>query len=267
MVVMGLESPGENVHLRFGIEYHKVLENYDHYKFAGASHDEAMHQALEGLMCSSASFVSDDSNKNRETLVRSAAFYMEEFKDDPFKTMLLADGKPAVELSFRFESGDEAVTGEPILLCGHLDRVGEFQDNIWVLDRKTTKSALYGDYFAKYSPDNQMSLYTLAGQVVLGSRIKGIIIDAAQILVSGTRFQRGMTHRTAEQIEEWKYDFNTFISMAPIYAEREHWPMNDKSCHNYGGCQFRELCSKAPSVRPSFYSKFNQRQWDPMVPR
>jgi hypothetical protein len=41
-----------------------------------------------------------DTSRTKETLVRSVVWYLDEYRDDPLKTALLPDGKPAVELSF-----------------------------------------------------------------------------------------------------------------------------------------------------------------------
>ena len=41
-----------------------------------------------------------DTSRTKETLVRSVVWYLDEYKDDPLKTAMLPDGKPAVELSF-----------------------------------------------------------------------------------------------------------------------------------------------------------------------
>jgi hypothetical protein len=202
--------------------------------------------------------------KNRHTLIRTIVWYLEAFRDDAAKTVILADGKPAVELSFRMEL-DEWPTGQdgwrwlqeehPYTLCGHLDRLVEFAGGYYVMDRKTTGSTLGGYYFDGFNPDNQMTLYTLAGRIIFNTPVRGVIIDAAQIAVGFSRFDRGITYRTEDQLNEWMHDLGYWLSAAARYAERDYWPMNDKACNNYGGCQFRKICSKAPQVRESFLGK------------
>jgi hypothetical protein len=93
--------------------------------------------------------------KTRETLVRSVIWYLEQFADDTCETVQLANGKPAVELSFRMEMdwGPESGEGQkealnrygrpltlaqPYVLSGHLDRVVKFQESFYVMDRKTS---------------------------------------------------------------------------------------------------------------------------------
>jgi hypothetical protein len=41
-----------------------------------------------------------DTSRTKETLVRSVVWYCDEYKDDPLRTAMLPNGKPAVELSF-----------------------------------------------------------------------------------------------------------------------------------------------------------------------
>src|SRR5258706_532234 len=41
--------------------------------------------------------------KNKDQLLYLVVAYLDEFKDDPCKTLILENGKPAVELSFKFQ--------------------------------------------------------------------------------------------------------------------------------------------------------------------
>jgi len=228
--------------------------------------------------------------KTRETLVRSVIWYLEEFgENDAAKTVILKNGKPAVELSFRLELDfgpkatqkipigsrqtlqekmDTAPYSQPYILSGHLDRVVEFSDGIYVMDRKTSSTTIGSYYFDGYNPDNQMSLYTFASKVIYQTPVRGVIIDAAQIAVGFTRFSRGFTFRTEAQTEEWLSNTKNWLALAEQYAVNNFWPMNDRSCHQYGGCAFRKVCSKSPEVRQKFLqSDFTKRQWNPLEPR
>jgi len=211
---------------------------------------------------------SDDAQKTRSALIRSCFWYTEQFANDSLTTVQLANGRPAVELSFRMELPKNTPEGDLYLACGHLDRVVEMNETQWVLDRKTTKNTITSRFFEGFSPDNQMSLYTMAAQVVLNTPARGVIIDGAQIGVHFTRFQRGFAMRTKAQLEEFLQDFLHYIALAEQYAEARSWPMNDKSCHNYGGCAYRGICGKDPSVRMRFLqAEHTPSPWDPLTPR
>jgi hypothetical protein len=118
-----------------------------------------------------------------------------------------------------------------------------------------------------------MSGYAFAGKAILHTPISGVIIDAAQIAVNFTRFERGITTRTKAQLEEWFENTVAFIqgfqSLAEFAGTNElRWPMNPNSCGNYGGCQFRILCSRDPKVRENFIkSDFVEHSWDPISSR
>jgi hypothetical protein len=113
-----------------------------------------------------------------------------------------------------------------------------------------------------------MSLYSMAAQVIYKTPVQGVIIDGVQIAVGFSRFARGFTYRTPAQIEEWLVDTRRWLRLAEQYAQEGHWPQNDRSCHHYGGCVFRKVCSKSPEVREKFLeSDFHKVPWNPLVPR
>ena len=271
-IVEGWQPRRLSVHLIFGLHYHAALERYDHSKFAGASHEEATlvatRYALEATWENNRPWISDDPYKNRFTLVRSIVWYLDQFADDSIETIRLANGKPAVELSFRFETDYFAPDGQTYMLCGHLDRLGEFNGKKYVVDRKTSKSAISSDFFDKFNPDNQMTLYTLAANIVYSMPVEGVIIDGAQVAVGFSRFQRGLVTRHKSQLDEWYGELSYWFGAAEHFARLGHWPQNDKACGNYGGCQFRNICSKSPSVREEWLSaSFTKRVWDPLLVR
>jgi|SRR5579859_5985001 len=274
-IVEGWAPKRLSVHLTFGLIYHSALERYDHERFAGRSHDEAQRLAVLTALEESWNHVLrrpipfDDKYKNRFTLVRSIVWYLEQFTHDPIRTVGLANGKPAVELSFRYENGYvSAVTGESYMSCGHIDRLGELNDQIYVVDRKTTKSTINADFFTKFSPDNQFSQYVLATKIVYALPVVGLIVDAAQVAITFSAFQRGFITRNPDQIEEWHHELQYWLRQAESYAVAGYWPMNDKSCGNYGGCQYREICSKSPSTRQMWLeANYTKRVWDPLQVR
>lgn len=209
------------------------------------------------------------SQKGRVQLVRSVVWYTEQFKNDTMQTLTLQDGKAAVELSFTLpldfgpENSDEIYS-----LRGHLDKAAENDTGLWIVDKKTTKSALYESYFEGFSPDNQVTLYTLAGKMVLGLPLNGVVIDGAQLGVSFTRFNRGYIHRTTSQLEEWLDDLQIWLKNAEMYARADHWPQNEQACGLYGGCPFRHVCGRSPEVRDSeIRHNYTHRIWNPAEDR
>ncbi len=268
----------ESIHLRFGIEYHSALQDYAVSRASGTPHEEAIRHTVRELHGRVHTWNPDRNTragkyKNRESIVGLVIDYLDHFSEDPAETFILDDGTPAVELSFRFELdwgpqagvtkthtqdslGNPIDTTEhiqPYLLSGHLDRIVNFADALYVMDRKTSLSTLSGYYFNQWSPSNQMTLYTLAGKIMLNSPIKGVIIDAAQVLLEKPNaFQRGFTYRTDDQLDEWLVDLRYWLHNAETYATNGYWPQNDTSCDKFGGCKFREVCSRSPKVREHY---------------
>ncbi len=263
-VIDGWGIRDESIHLRFGIEYHTALQDYAILRASSTPHEEAIHSTIRLLHGRVHSWLPDRNGragkyKNRESIVGLVIDYLDHFTDDPAETFILDDGTPAVELSFRFElpwgplNMTKGETLQPYLLSGHLDRVVNFGDALYVMDRKTSMSTLSGYYFNQWSPSNQMTLYTLAGKIMLKSPIKGVIIDAAQVLLEKPNaFQRGFTYRTDDQLDEWLVDLRYWLHNAETYATNSYWPQNDTSCDKFGGCKFREVCSRSPQVREQY---------------
>lgn len=271
-----------SVHLRFGIEYHQAHHNYDKARALGIDHEDALYDVVRDMVISTADWVSEDKYKNRFTLFRTVIWYLDQFRDDPADTIIQADKLPACEVNFKFEldwgpmqkyhNGMDDVMGQgglskaqPYILCGYLDRVVDFQGESFVMDYKTTKSTPGAYFFNQFEPNNQMTLYTIAGQIIFGGTIKGVIIDSAQVTIEFSRFTRGLTYRTKDQITEWLNDLKYWLSMAEQYAIQGYWPQNDTACDKYGGCVFREVCSKSPNVR-EVYLKSNFIKGDPWNP-
>lgn len=242
--ILQVRPTGMNIHLSFGDFYHRALELYDRERSADRfrSHTDAMVHTVDWLMRATWGWESGNPNKSRETVVRSVIWYLEEFADDPLETVQLENGTPAVELSFRLELTDRVV------LAGHLDRVVRYQGDTFVSDRKTTTSALSSYYFSRYEPDTQMSLYTAASRIIYKAPVKGVIIDAAQVGVTFTRFARTFTFRNDEQLDEFLASAKWWIAQVPA-AKAAGWPMNEASCSRYGGCAFRSVCSRVSRVR------------------
>lgn len=274
-IICGYQPRVLSVHLTFGLLMHSAREIYYHWRAGGANHEDSLRATVAwglGKTWNHAlkrGWQSGDSSKNRLTFLRSIVWYLDKYgQSDPLETVILANGKPAVELSFQFDSGFQSASGEPWLLCGHFDRLVRLNGDVYVSDLKTTGHSLDGGYFSKFSPDNQFSLYVLAGRVALDQDAKGLIVDALQIIVSDTRFQRGMIQRSEAQCEEWLQGTGHWLRQMEQCAQEGDWPQNDKSCSMYGGCQFRTVCSKSPESRQRWLdADFAKRRWDPLQKR
>jgi RecB family exonuclease len=268
-MIDGWTTKEESVHLRWGAEMHLCFKEYEVFKAGGHDHDDIVFQVVKNLLDRTKDWDPDHKHKNKFFLIRSVIKYMDKYREDPAKTIILANGKPAVEVSFMFELDHGPTEGKRYVLCGHLDRVVDFNGEIFFMDYKSTTTTPTEWYWNQFHPNNQMTLYTLACKIIFQTKIKGGIIESAQILMEDARFTRGTTYRTEEELEEWLQDLEHWLERAKDSAERNDWPKNDTACEKYGGCKFREICNKSPSVRQRFLTSsfVKEEPWNPLVPR
>lgn len=280
----GWYSPNTSVHLRFGGIYASALESYEKARASGTLREDAILTAVHYALVeswdyaySSQSHIGDpayriagsgkawetgDANKTRSSLIRTIVWYFEHFEED-LPTVIFPDGKPAIEYSFALPVSDT------IVFCGHMDRIVEYGGQYMIMDQKTTKSTVGPYFFDQFSPDTQMSMYTYAGNIIFQHPVKGVLIDAAQIAIGFSRFERAPTFRTHAQLEEWYENAMMTIQVARDATKRQRFPMNTTACGNYGGCEFRSICSKSPEVREMYLkSNFVKKEtWSPIERR
>lgn len=264
----------DSPHLFFGQVMHEAKERYERTRAAGVPHELALREVVYwGLKATwnkelRRPWISGHAKKNRLSLLRSIVWYLDQWGEagDPLRTFLLPNGRPAVELSFQVDSGYRSgLTGETILLSGHLDRVVEVSGELYGSDIKTTGGALGPRFFDSFSPNNQMSLYEFCGQIILSRPLAGMIIDGVEVGATYTRFQRQVIPRPRGTLDEWHQELGFWLDWMAQCAEGGRWPMNDKSCDNFGGCQFREVCSRSPRARePWLKANFVKRFWNPL---
>lgn len=242
--------PGESVHLKFGGLFADALDLF--YKSRETlPREEAVQAAVDFAIDASYGWESEDNLKNRPNLIRTLVWYFEEYKDDIPVTRI--NDAPAVELKFELDADNGVV------FAGTIDRLVDYSDTIFVMDQKTTGGTISPYYFQRYDPDIQMSMYTFAGKASYTEEVKGVLIDAVQVAVGFSRFARQPVYRTASQLSEWYDEMMELIELTQHYTRENHFPKRTASCFNYGGCPFREVCSRSPEVRKNFLAaKFVQ---------
>lgn len=292
-IIEGWRSNGEGVHLRFGKHFATALEHYYKHVALGAEWEEALVLVVEEAMEDTFDFLPDSTKylsssgnwldsttdaptappdrvpwtslhaaKNRENLIRTIVWYVDQFHAEEV-TVMMTDGKPAVEYSFALPVDDG------IIFTGHIDRVVEFVGDPYVMDQKTTAQTISPYWFNQFKPHTQFSMYTFAGKAIWHIPVKGVIIDGAQINVGFSRFERSVSMRTDEELMEFYEGSMAHIQQAQKATLENHFPMRPASCGNYGGCEFRTVCSRSPSLRENFLKgDFNKSEpWDPLERR
>lgn len=216
-------------------------------------------------------WVPDHSTKNRYNAVRAVCWYAEdqpEKYEDGVTLLTMANGEPAVQQDIEVTLPFKAYTGEQFTLHGRLDAGVRFGSEAFLGETKTTKQALGRRYFTSFSPDTQIDTYDLIGWLaslqgdgLFGKAVKrlaGVMLEAHQCLVSGTRWGRHRLYRSKSQREEWLSDIGHWLNQACKFAQADRWPMNKANCWH---CDFNSICSKPKEERERYLrADFEQRK-------
>lgn len=267
-MILGYQPRGLKLTLQFGLNYHSILENYEKDLALGMEKKDALTLACaRGLAWDDSPFKDEPGYtvRNRATLARAVVWNILQFDPggrDTAKTVILHDGTPALELSFRYFFDE--INGEMFFLCGHLDRLVDYEEDRGYIDRKTTGSQLNERYFRQFNPNTQFTHYCAAVEIVCDNASGGLV-EAVQLLVNGARYARRFIKRTRRQIDEWHRDTLYWLRQAAIYARDDYWPMNDNSCNNYGGCPFIPVCAIDPTQRAHVLEhEYDKWEWNPL---
>lgn len=178
---------------------------------------------------------------------------------------LIIDGRPTVEFSFALPipNTKHPETGDPILYTGRFDLLGLFNDQLFVVDEKTT-SQLGPSWFNNWTLRSQITGYCWAAREysypVIGAIIRGIAI-----LKKDFKHAEAIQYRPQWQIDRWLIQLQHDIKRMVDCWESGYFDYNlDSSCSSYGGCPFLSVCN---SDKPERWleSEFIQREWNPLT--
>ena len=270
-IVLGYEPRVMASPLAFGIAFHTVMETWEKL----LSHQVDKYTAFTRVV-RLAGLLGDrlppgDNSRSKETLVRSVVWYLDNFWEDKAITVRLPSGKPAVEMHFKLPFMD--YRGQEVFICGHIDRLAQWQGKVYVSDFKTTKYQLDNHFFSQFKPSTQLPLYLTACHIIAEDvqnfpSAHGVIIDGMQLGVNFTRCARSVVEFSLEEINEYIEDLQYWIKSAMDACKENYFPQNSESCQKYSGCHFLEICSKSPARRQAYLDgNFVKRVWSPLQPR
>jgi len=233
----------ESAALAFGKEFHRVLEACDLAAETGASPEETRRVAVRESL--KAFLPPGDNSRTNFTLLRATLFYLDHYKDDPYKIIQVND-KPAIELYFRFALDLTNADGENYYIQGYMDEFRDLSGDLFVWERKTTAKSLSDYYFNQFDPNIQMGIYTVGAQILAHKSFAGVVLDVTQTLVGSTNFTRRWIKLSEEQLDETLENALSAIRLAERCAQANYWPQNTSAC---GICDFKDVCNKQPKVR------------------
>jgi len=149
-----------------------------------------------------------------------------------------------------------------IILCGKEDAIIEWNDEIYVFERKTT-SRLGITFFKKFRLDYQIDIYCLACREVIGS-CAGAVIDAVRVCKPKAKMEvdlvRDVVGRTDKDLAEAQEEIITIVNEM---RSTTNFYKNKLSCFTWGGCEFLPICEshENPKVIRDFY---HEVVWNPM---
>lgn len=270
-IVLGYEPRTMAPPLAFGIAFHTAMETWEKLLSSKVDKQTAFIRVvrLAGLLGDT--LPAGDNSRTKETLVRSVIWYLDVFWEDKAVTVTLPNGKPAVEMHFQLPFMD--YLGYEVFICGHIDRLVQWQGNVYVSDFKTSKYQLDQRFFSQFKPNTQLPLYLTACHISAETLqnlppAHGVIIDGIQLGVNFSRFGRGIVPFSLEEINEYIIDLKYWITQAMDACKANYFPQNTESCQKYSGCQYLEICSKSPARRQMYLEgNFVKRVWNPLQAR
>lgn len=200
--------------------------------------------------------------RTKEKCLQVMIDYMKTYPQESFKIVGFPE-VPIVERTFTLETGmylqcqhcqflNEDGIHEPICHnCGEprelieyggiFDGLVEFSGARYVLEHKTT-SQLGDYYFNQFKPNNQVSGYVWASELLGGERVGGAIINAIGIYkASATKFKRDITTRSKDDIRRWLLNVHATCQQIKDCELRGYWPLFTQSCTMYGKCEFHDV--------------------------
>ena len=255
--LLGFKSKRYSMATGFGSAVHDGFEQLDYVRWEGGTKDRAVYEAIKLVLMSHGEELmrSDDKARGLEACLRTIVWRAEEYWDDVIKIATMPDGTPALEQRFEVPMG----TGG-LRFSGRIDKVVELNNELYLVDTKTTKTSLSEYYFNGFSPNNQIYAYLWAARQILGLDIAGFVIDAVQTGVNFCRFNRAVFKVPTDILEEWYGDAIHRLSLADMYASQNYWPGDFTACGNYGGCKFRDICNESPSRRQPIIDELFDRE-------
>lgn len=173
--------------------------------------------------------------------------YVKKYKREPFKVLY-------TETSFTM------VLPNDIVLCGKEDAIVEWNDEIYVFERKTT-SRLGITFFEKFRHDYQIDIYCLACREIVGS-CAGAIIDAIRVCKPKAKadvdFVRDVVGRTDRELDDAQKEVVTIVND----MRRNIIYKNKSACFAMGKCCYFPICQsyENPKVIRDLYK---ESVWNP----
>ena len=257
--VLNLVPEGRNLHPEFGTGIHEGV-GYVH-----THRNEPVEQQVLGAIAAFIKSYAEPEGEDHRTRAFGAKVlqaYVAKYQDDSFTIVHTPEQGFAVSL------------GE-YTLVGRIDLVVRFTDKggLWLLDHKTT-SRMGRQFWEQFRMSSQVSLYTLAANLIFQESILGMFINGigtakthhASPAKSDQYLQRQQFPRSPARLEQTRV--NVCRRMDEIlkrdFENPDTWPEYERNCvWKYGVCPYVDLCEFGKKAWPELMGSFEENVWNP----
>lgn len=256
-----------SIHLHFGACFAAGLEELRNQFYGNGLDIEAAKAKGAAVIIAEWGEYEEESGhvKNLNTCLGAFDAYIEQYPPatDNIQPHMV-NGKPSVEFSFAIpiEEVIHPVTGDPLIYAGRFDMLGVYNDQLFVVDEKTTTS-LGNSWLNQWDLRAQFTGYCWAAQQ-FNLPVAGAIVRGTSILKTKFGHAEVITYRPDWHINMWREQLVRDLKRAVRCYEEGYWDLSlDSGCTNYGGCTFKRLCD-TPNPDLWVDSYFVERHWNPL---
>ncbi len=263
--VLNLRPPGESIHLIAGAAFAAGCEAARRAYFAeGVPAKEALLKGLAALSLQYGDVDPAEKHRNKSWHRVAAAFeaYFDRFPLEESMPPFILNGKPCIEFSFAIPLDiPHPETGDPLILAGRTDMIGERNGCPWLVDEKTS-SQLGETWSKKWDLRAQFANYAWACREH-GINLAGCIIRGVGLYVDGCAFSEAIIYHPDWVIDRWYRQTVRDIKRAIQCWNEGYWDFQfGDSCTAYGGCAYQELCKRQ---RPEeWLHLYEVHKWNPL---
>ncbi len=223
----------------FGTAIHRAMEAFYGAPVEGGERQLTLEQFQDAFVDCASQTLAHLPDSDKRSIANGKKIlekYWDTYQNDPWRVVVDASG-PVVERSF------ELKLTPSIRIHGQIDCLLENVETgeIVVCDHKTS-SSLGSDFLNRIKPNIQFSIYAWAARQ-LGFRVNRVMVNGIQVAKTKVDLLRVFTSRMESDEEEMWAALSEAVELYRGCQKRGVWPQSSSSCSNWGGCQYRDVCS------------------------
>lgn len=264
--IQHLHPPVKSIHLFFGQCFAKGLEAtrlsfFQEHEGATASLARGMEAILKEWGDYESPF---GSVKTLQRCIEALDSYFQQYplETEAFPPAIFNE-RAAVECTFAVPIGIlHPLDNQPLLYGGRFDALCRTPGNaFFILDDKTA-SQLGASWLTQWRLRGQFTGYAW-GSESYGVPISGVLVRGVGILKTQTSHAQVIEQREHWLINKWLIQLRRDVTAMIACWKEGYWDLNyDKSCSDFGGCPYLELC-QSPNPQ-NWESRFVERKWEPL---